>query len=135
MWFTPTKMAKLARYYRVPGNRVFGCFEAGRLVAYGWISEQYMGYSKRRLESGDGYLWDGYTHPAHRGRGWHGHLIRIREVELQKAGKERALSVVAHFNRASRRGFQRVGYTLLEGYTFGRWWGRPFSTLRYGRVE
>lgn len=134
-WFTPTKMAKLARYYRIAGNRAFGCFEGDKLVAYGWISEQFLGYSRRHLEAGDGYLWDDYTHPDFRGRGWHGHLIRIREAELYKAGKQRALSVVAHFNRASRRGFLRAGYRLCERYHFGRRWGRIFSTLRYGAVQ
>lgn len=135
LWFTSIKMAKLARYYRVAGNRAFGCFEEGRLVAYGWISEQYMGFSRRRLAEGDGYLWDGYTHPDYRGCGWHGHLIRIREAELQRAGKVRAVSVVANFNRASRRGFTKSGYILLERYCFGKWCGRFFSTLRYGTIE
>ena len=131
-WFTPTKMAKLARYYRVPGSRVYGCFVEGRLAAYGWISEQYLGCSKRRLEEGDGYLWDDYTHPDFRGRGWHLQLIKIREAELLRVGKRRALSVVANFNRASRRGYQRAGCTLYERYSFGRRWGKPFLMIRYG---
>lgn len=134
-WFTEEKMAKLARYYKVPGTRAYGCVVEGRLVAYGWVSEHYLGYSRRRLEEGDGYLWDGYTHPAYRGQGWHGVLIRIREQVLREAGKQRAIGVVAHFNRASRRGFQRQGYTLVERYRFGRRWGRTFSTLRYGTVK
>lgn len=133
IWFSPAKMAKLARYYRVPGSRAFGCFVEGRLAAYGWISEQYMGCSKIGLEEGDGYLWDDYTHPDFRGQGWHLHLIKIREAELLRAGKRRALSVVANFNRASRRGYQRAGYTLYERYRFGRRWGKPFLTMRYGK--
>ena len=92
-----------------------------------------MGYSRRRLEECDGYLWDDYTHPHDRGKGWHGALIRIREQVLREAGKRRAVSIVAHFNRASCRGFQRAGYTLLESYRYGVRWGKPFMTMRYGR--
>ncbi len=132
-WFTPSKMERLARAYRPPGSRAVGCVVDGRLVAYGWISEQYMGYSRLKLADGDGYLWDDYTHPDYRGQGWHGALIRIREQLLLQAGKQRALSVVARFNRASRRGFERIGYLPLEHYRFGRWWGRRFSTLRYAK--
>lgn len=132
-WFTPLKMKKLARYFSVPGSRVFGCVVEGRLVAYGWISEQYLGMSKRLLEEGDGYLWDDYTHPDFRGLGWHERLIRLREEELRRAGMRRALSIIVRHNRASRRGYQRMGYRLIERYSFGRRWGKPFLTLRYGR--
>lgn len=131
-WFTERKMAQLARSFKVPATRAFGCFVEGRLVAYGFTSERYMGYSHRRLEEGDGYLWDDYTHPAHRGEGWHGVMIRIREEVLRQAGKRRSVSIVSHFNRASYRGFRRVGYTLLERYSYGKRWGKPFMTMRYG---
>lgn len=132
-WFTPLKMKKLARYFSVPGNRAFGCVVEGRLVAYGWTSEQYLGVSKRLLEEGDGYLWDDYTHPDFRGQGWHGRLIRLREEVLRNGGKRRTLSIIARHNRASRRGYQRCGYYLLERYSFGCRWGKPFMTLRYGK--
>lgn len=132
-WFTPLKMKKLNRYFSVPGNRAFGCVVEGRLVAYGWISEQYLGISKRLLESGDGYLWDDYTHPDFRGQGWHERLIRLREKELRNIGKVRSLAIIVRHNRASRRGYQRLGYCLLERYSFGRKWGKPFFTLRYGQ--
>lgn len=113
-WFTDEKLTKLALYYELPATRAFGCVVEGRLVAYGLISGEYVGYSKRRLRESDGYLWDGYTHPDFRGRGWHEQLIRIREWELRKMGKQRALAFVADFNRASRKGFQQAGYTLLK---------------------
>jgi len=45
----------------------------------------------------------------------------------------RALSIIVRHNRASRRGYQRIGYRLIERYSFGRRWGKPFLTLRYGR--
>lgn len=131
-WFTPLKMKKLARYFSVPGSRAFGCVVEGRLVAYGWTSEQYLGMSKCLLEAGDGYLWDDYTHPDFRGQGWHERLIRLREEELRKAGKVRALAIVVRHNRASRRGYQRCGFYLLERYSFGRRWGKSFMTRRYG---
>lgn len=131
-WFTPLKMKKLKRYFIVPGNRAFGCFDEDELIAYGWISEQYLGYSNRPLQACDGYLWDDYTHPDYRGRGWHLKLIKIREKELMRRGKVRALSVVANYNRASRRGYQRAGYSLLERYRYGTRWGKPFLRRRYG---
>lgn len=116
-WFTDEKMEKIARWLTPSDTRAFGCVVEGRLVAYGWTSEEYLGYSKRKLREGDGYLWHGYTHPDFRGQGWHGRLIRIREYELRKAGKQRALTLVADFNRASRRGFQRAGYRLLKRFS------------------
>lgn len=131
-WFTDAYLAKMERRFKVPATRAFGCFESGQLVAYGFTSERYLGYSHRGLEAGDGYLWDGYTLPQHRGKGWHGALIRIREQVLREAGKTRAVGIVAQYNRASYRGFQRAGYTLLESYRYGTRWGKPFFTMRYG---
>ena len=59
-----------------------------------------------------GYLWDGYTHPAYRGRGLRGDLIRIRERELVRMGKSVAAVTVDFYNRASKVGFERAGYVL-----------------------
>jgi len=134
-WFTTARLQQIASRFRVPETAAFGCFDGEQLIAYGWFSGKYMGYSKLLLPTGDGYLWDDYTHPDYRGRGLHVQMIRIRDHELYERGLRYGVGMVRDFNRASRRGFEQAGYTLFERYTVcGFRGGKLHSTRRYGKT-
>lgn len=134
-WFTPIRLQQIARRFRVPETTAFGCFDGEQLIAYGWLSGKYMGYSKQLLPAGDGYLWDDYTHPDYRGQGLHTQIIRIRNQELYKRGLRYGVGMVRDFNRASRRGFEQAGYTLFERSTvYGFRGGKLHCTRRYGKA-
>lgn len=110
--FTDEKMSRIKDAFGVEGNHAYGVYDGNVLAGYGWISTVWMVNRGRRLKENVGYLWDGYTHPAYRGRGLHGDLIRIRERELVRMGKSVAAVTVDFYNRASKVGFERAGYVL-----------------------
>ena len=110
--FTEEKMSRIKDAFGVEGNHAYGVYAGNLLAGYGWISTVWMVNRGRRLKENVGYLWDGYTHPAYRGRGLHGDLIRIRERELVRMGKSVAAVTVDFYNSASKVGFERAGYVL-----------------------
>lgn len=110
--FTDEKMSRIKDAFSVEGNHAYGIYDGKVLTVYGWISTIWLVSKSRKLKEGVGYLWDNFTHPAYRGRGLHGDLIRIRERELVRMGKSVAAVTVDFYNRASKVGFERAGYVL-----------------------
>lgn len=127
--FTQEKMSRIRDGFSVEGNHAYGIYDGDVLAGYGWISTLWMVREGRRLKAEYGYLWDDFTHPAYRGRGIHGRLIRIREQELVEAGKTVAVSEVDFFNRASQVGFERAGYVLRSKVYSWSFSGRQVKTI------
>ena len=120
--FTPEKMRRVRQSFGVEGNHAYGIYDGEVLAAYAWTATRWLITEEHRLRDDTGFLWDDYTHPAYRGRGLHGKLVRIRERELVKAGKTVALVTVAFYNRASKVAFERAGYVVrskLYAYSIG----------------
>lgn len=113
-WFTQKKIADLKHAFSMEGNIPYGLYKDDLLIAYGWISIQYIGLSERRLKKGDCYLWDDYTHPLYRGKGLHKTIIKIRLHEASKIGCNRVFSIVSLFNKSSSIGFKNVGFQRFQ---------------------
>ena len=115
-WFGKGKIEDMKNSFAIEGNIPVGIFENNLLIAYGWVSLNKLGLENLQLKDKDGYLWDDYTHPDYRGKGLHSIINNVRVSILKKAGKERALTQVAHYNRASRVGYLKSGFTLVDRY-------------------
>ena len=109
-WFNPEKLQRVNQGLSVEGNYAYGIYDNEVLIAYGCIASLWMVRKYKPLKSNIGYLWDDYTHPAYRGRGLHGELIRLREDKLLRLGKDTVFATVDFCNRASQVGFVRAGY-------------------------
>lgn len=111
-WFSDQKVSDMLLASDDENNVALGVFDGKLLVSYGWVSTRTMGLDNLLLHEPDGYLWDDYTHPDYRGEGLHSIINNARIAYLFEKGKKRALTQVAHYNRASRVGYIRKGFKL-----------------------
>ena len=115
-WFSWQKMADVRKAFTVPGNHAYGLFEGDLLVCYGWVSLEQWGLEPRPLQAGHVYFWDAYTHPDYRGRRLHSALAEWRSRAALQHGCATAYVIVATWNRASRRTWERNGYQRVARY-------------------
>ncbi len=111
-WFSDQKVSDMLLASDDENNVALGVFDGKLLVSYGWVSTRTLGLDNLLLHESDGYLWDDYTHPDYRGKGFHSIINKSRIALLFEKGKKRALTQVAHYNRASRVGYIRNGFKL-----------------------
>lgn len=131
-WFSSRKMADIRAAFAVEGNRAYGLFDGALLVCYGWVSTRRWGTLERRLRPGDAYFWDAYTHPDYRGRRLHSALAEWRSRAALQHGCATAYVIVATWNRASRRTYERNGYSCVARYVDWRVGCGPWkSTFKY----
>lgn len=121
------------------GDRCYGAFDDGQLVAYVWRStgianhERGVGVS---VSAPYVYGYKGFTSPSHRGLGLNVALVAFAGSDYLDAGYRHLAAFVALYNRSSlanskENGFSHVGYA---GYV--RWFGTvlPFRTLAPRRI-
>jgi CelD/BcsL family acetyltransferase involved in cellulose biosynthesis/RimJ/RimL family protein N-acetyltransferase len=98
------------------GESVYTVAENGRLVHYGWVHQRrstHLPEVSQRLElpEGSAVLYDFYTHPACRGRGFY--QAALRQILAETAGapqvRQLYIAVLAN-NRASRHSIEKVGF-------------------------
>lgn len=130
-WFTPHKIEDMKSAFNLGDNIAVGIIEDGMIISYGWLSLRTFGLNNIRLKKSDGYLWDDYTHPNYRGNGLHSKINQARVELLRDNGKNRALTQVAHYNRASRVGYLRNGFSFLTSYIQLKIGHFEYSTLKY----
>lgn len=131
LWFNPRKIEDMRSAFALDGNIPLGIVANEMIVAYGWVSLNTMGLENIVLKESDGYLWDDYTHPDHRGKGLHSAINQARVAFLFSMGKARALTQVAHYNRASRVGYIRNGFKRETKYFKICVGGINYSSLKY----
>ena len=130
-WFSDGKIEEMVRACGDKNNKAIGIVKDNLIIAYGWVSLEKMGFDEVELLSQDGYLWDDYTHPTYRGQGLHGLINNARINYLCSSGKTRALTKVAHYNRASKNGYYKSGFTKMQTYITMKVGKFSFSSLKY----
>ena len=112
-WFSANKLDTIKEYCKMNDkNKYFGMVYNDELVCYGAISVENFEGCKiiMKLHETAGYLWDAYTNPNFRGRGYHRDLIKYRLHQLITKGKTEAYSFVAIYNKVSAKGFLKEGF-------------------------
>lgn len=130
------RLEKESDYYAA-----IGAFSpAGELAAEGWICFKTFGWRDsddfgggRMLAPGDVYFFKAWTKPEYRGRGLHKKILSARFRECSALGFHRAVIRVDGFNRASRRGIERVGFRRVESFFIIKAFGKIRNGMRYGR--
>jgi CelD/BcsL family acetyltransferase involved in cellulose biosynthesis/RimJ/RimL family protein N-acetyltransferase len=98
------------------GQIVYTLAEKGILLHYSWLQPQTktMGsdYNHRLvLPEGSAVLWDDFTHPSARGRGYHQESIRARLADCARMNPPRYLYVgIRADNIASRHSYEKLGF-------------------------
>ena len=118
-WFNAEKISSIRLAFAIKGTTAYGLFEGDLLISYGFLSTSSLGLNNKiQLIENDCYLWDAYTHPCARGRRLHKLLTIYIEREAYKMGKNRALVIVASFNKASSKTYERLGYKISQNYYY-----------------
>jgi GNAT superfamily N-acetyltransferase len=108
-----------------------GAFDGPQLVAFTWCNLKRCTarlYSFK-LKPDEGYLFDAYTLPTHRGKGL-APLIRYHTYKaLASRGRTRLFSITERFNRPAIRFKQKLNGRIIASGThvkIFRRWGRTF---------
>lgn len=136
-WFDTDKISSIKQAFSIKGTSAFGLFEGKLLISYGFLSTSFLGLNDEiHLIKDDCYLWDAYTHPCARGRRLHKLLTIYIEREAYRIGKKRALVIVASFNKASCKTYERLGYCIMQKYYTVRFWkNREKTNFKYGKQQ
>jgi len=130
-WLTRDAFLASARQRIDAGEDVYTRVEDGRLVCYGWLRRDCRrnryAYVDQTVEfaPGTALIYNGWVHPAARGRGLHqeAQRFRIADVLAEPAGRY-LFSAVEEPNRAAHKSAVRAGLrpqAVLETRTrFGR---------------
>ena len=121
--FNETLMRQLKKRYEEENKRgelCYGVISHETIVAYAWISLYYYPRSMDALPVKSAFIYDDYTHPDFRGKGYHKQLIEYRLYALQKMGYNTAYASVDLFNKASLKGFLKAGFTECSKYRMWR---------------
>jgi GNAT superfamily N-acetyltransferase len=128
-----------ARRRLARGDRCFAAWSGSEIVSTRWLAEErgYIAYLDRWLALGqkDVYLYEAYTHPAHRGHGVSAAAFTRLVHVLAAEGRQRVVAAVLSENHAGRRAYEKVGYRRIGsvGYVKLGPWRRHF--LRTHRRE
>jgi len=103
------------------GHRAYVASRTGEAAAWGWIATQTARIgeleSSFAIPTGERYLWNFVTLPAHRGLGIYPRLLQaIVRAEAREA--ERFWIACAPENRASGGGIAKAGFTPLAEMSF-----------------
>lgn len=137
LWFNEEKMDSLKKAFQIDGTKAIGLYDENKLlISYGFLSTTYLGLKNIKLLDDDCYFWDDYTHPSARGKRLHMQLNISREREAYRIGKKRALVIVASFNKASCKTYERLGYCIMQKYYTVRFWKNGEKTnFKYGKQQ
>jgi ribosomal protein S18 acetylase RimI-like enzyme len=114
---------------------LMGVKDNGRVMHYFWASPP---GSKVRLlwgldyavPKGEWYMWDGFTDPAFRNRGW---MQKARmSFRSQVSADESIVSAVRSSNAPSIAALKKAGFTVVKTYS-GVLILRRLYIIRYGR--
>ncbi len=134
-WFNPQKLEYEKKSFATPGNVAMGIIQNEQLICYGWVNANYWACDTNCiLGEGDAYLWSDWVHPDFRGKKLHNLLIQERLRYAKQMNKSRALAVVLVYNRASYKGYERLGFRRAKRFfiIYNKWTKKQFSTLHYG---
>lgn len=99
--------------------------QTGELVYYFWADygriemPDYLDKSHTlRLEKEEAYLYDGYCHPDHRGKGFHGFAAQFLMKRAQESGKAKMVTIIRSINRAAILSQQKVGFIATREIRF-----------------
>lgn len=102
------------------GDRPWGLWKEGELVCYGWSTLQsadFASWWSFHQTGMDVYLYNFFSHPDYRGRGYYTKLLRAICAELADEGLEWAWIATTSHNQASWHGIQKAGFKPAATYT------------------
>lgn len=138
-WLTGARLSAFANRLKNPGYFGLGIFREGtsELVYYFWVNFEKIempdhldAFHGLQLGPEEAYLYDGYCHPDHRGKGFHGFAALYLMQLSAKAGKKKMITIIRNINRAAIASQQKVGFRAGREISFSGFRSRISCTLR-----
>lgn len=108
-----------------------------KLVYYFWVRfdkiefpEHIDKYHSLHLAQNEAYLFDGYCHPDHRGRGFHGFAAQYLMIRAKEAGKTNMVTIIRSINRAAIVSQEKVGFRPVKEIRFAGFRSNISCTVR-----
>jgi hypothetical protein len=129
------------------GDRCYALFEGGALATYGWYSTRPTRLTEvpdepvLHFDPSYAYMYNGFTHPAHRGKRLHAVGMAGALGELTREGLSGLVAYVVSSNFSSLKSCHRMGYecfghvVMLKLGARGVWLSTPGCKKYDFRVE
>jgi hypothetical protein len=128
--FSEQKMEVFKKRLSTPGYTGVGIFFNERLVGLAWLSMFNIEPLLPGLEDNlvlaenEGYLLDAFSHPAHRGKGFHPFYTWWRYNAIKTAGKTYAVTIIDEDNRSARTAQAKSGFKVTKELVIKKNFGR-----------
>lgn len=138
-WLTEAQLGAFANRLEKPGYFGLGIFREGttELVYYFWVNFEKIempdhldAFHGLQLGPEEAYLYDGYCHPDHRGKGFHGFAALYLMQLAAKAGKKKMITIIRSINKAAIASQLKVGFRAVREIRFAGFQSRISCTLR-----
>jgi hypothetical protein len=138
-WLTEAQLGAFANRLEKPGYFGLGIFREGttELVYYFWVNFEKIempdhldAFHNLQLSQEEAYLYDGYCHPDHRGKGFHGFAALYLMQLAAKAGKKKMITIIRSINKAAIASQLKVGFRAVREIRFTGFQSRISCTLR-----
>lgn len=126
------KLAIFKKRLSTPGYSAVGIFFNDQLVGYAWLSMHNIERllpnldNELQLAENEGYLLDAFSHPEHRGKGFHPFYTWWRYDAIKRAGKTYAVTIIDEDNRSARTAQAKSGFKVLKKLIVKKHFGRQF---------
>ena len=112
-WFSEIKIKRFREWLRSGSKEAFGNFQDKILTCYGWINYNVKGIGNVKFQGKDVYIFDDYTSPQFRGKGYQRDIIHYRMKIAAEKGYDKVWAEVYSFNKASIKNYINMGFTPL----------------------
>jgi hypothetical protein len=131
--FPPQKLEIFKKRLNTPGYSAVGIFFNDQLVGYAWLSMHTiepllpdMVNNSLQLAENEGYLLDAFSHPAHRGKGFHPFYTWWRYDAIKRSGKTYAVTIIDEDNRSARTAQAKSGFKVTKKLILRKNFGKQY---------
>lgn len=128
-------IAEEAARRRFANDNICSCLSyKNRIVSYCWVAfrEEWIGEIEAFIKPKDGeaYLFDAFTIPEYRGKGFFCYLLTCTLSYLKSLDYRRALIFALRSNRASNRAIQNAGFEHFQTVRFIKLWRKNICFIK-----
>lgn len=138
-WISPEQLSVFKSRLAKPGYFGLGIFKEGssELVYYFWLNferiempEYFDNCHSLKLGKDEAYLYDGFCHPDHRGKGFHGFSAQMLMNLACANGKVKTVTIIRTINKAAIASQEKVGFTPVKEIQFSGFRSRISCKIR-----
>jgi hypothetical protein len=129
--FTVSKLDVFRKRLSTEGYSGIGIFHQNRMVGCAWLSLNIIEVpfpspenDSLKLSPEEGYLLDAFSHPEHRGKGFHPFYTWWRYDAIKKSGRRYAVTIIDEDNRSARTAQAKSGFSIKKKFVVKKAFGK-----------